>query len=105
MTVAGPPPIGVALRSIRATPGWWLEGARRLDASSYAGIWSWDHFVGKGDRTVPVVEAWTMLTAAAALTQRATVGTFVANVINRHPAVLARMATTLQDLTGVRVIL
>ncbi len=105
MTTADPPPIGVALRSIRATPAWWLEGARRLDAAGYAGIWSWDHFVGKGDRTVPVVEAWTMLTAAAALTQRATVGTFVANVMNRHPAVLARMATTLQDLTGGRVIL
>ena len=98
-------PIGVSLRSIRATPSWWLESARRLDVAGYAGVWSWDHFVGKGDRTVPVVESWTILAAAAAITSRATVGTFVINVMNRHPAVLARMATTLQDLSGGRLIL
>ena len=50
-------PIGVCIRTIRATPGWWLESARRLDAAGYAGVWAWDHFIGKGDRTVPVVEA------------------------------------------------
>ena len=98
-------PIGVSLRSIRATPDWWLESARRLDAAGYAGVWSWDHFIGKGDRTVPVVEGWTILAAAAAITSRATVGTFVVNVMNRHPAVLARMATTLQDLSGGRLVL
>ncbi len=98
-------PIGVCLRSIRATEAWWLESARRLDAAGYAGVWSWDHFIGKGDRTVPVVEAWTILAAAAATTRRVTVGTFVANVMNRHPAVLARMAATLQGLSGGRLVL
>jgi alkanesulfonate monooxygenase SsuD/methylene tetrahydromethanopterin reductase-like flavin-dependent oxidoreductase (luciferase family) len=98
-------PIGVAIRSIRAEPGWWLESARRLDAAGYAGIWSWDHFMGQGDRTVPVVEAWTILSMAAAMTRRATVGTFVANVMNRHPAVLARMASTLHIASGGRLIL
>jgi alkanesulfonate monooxygenase SsuD/methylene tetrahydromethanopterin reductase-like flavin-dependent oxidoreductase (luciferase family) len=98
-------PIGASIRSIRATAEWWLESARRLDAAGYAGVWSWDHFVGKGDRTVPVVEAWTILTAAATVTEQATVGTFVANVMNRHPAVLARMATTLQEVSKGRLIL
>jgi coenzyme F420-dependent glucose-6-phosphate dehydrogenase len=99
------PPIGVVIRSIRAEPGWWLESARRLDAAGYAGIWSWDHFMGQGDKTVPVVEAWTILSMAAASTRRATVGTFVANVMNRHPAVLARMASTLQIASGGRLVL
>jgi len=49
-------PIGVTLRTIRAEPGWWLESARRLDEAGYEGVWAWDHFVGQGDRTVPVVE-------------------------------------------------
>jgi alkanesulfonate monooxygenase SsuD/methylene tetrahydromethanopterin reductase-like flavin-dependent oxidoreductase (luciferase family) len=87
------------------TPDWWLESARRLDAAGYAGVWAWDHFVGKGDRTVPVLEAWTILSAAAAVTERVTVGTFVMNVMNRPPAVVARMATTLQALSGGRLIL
>lgn len=98
-------PIGVCLRSIRAEPTWWLESARRLDAAGYAGVWSWDHFTGKGDKTVPVVEGWTILSMAAAVTERATVGPFVINVMNRHPAVLARMASTLQIASGGRLIL
>jgi coenzyme F420-dependent glucose-6-phosphate dehydrogenase len=98
-------PIGVTIRSIRAEPGWWLESARRLDEAGYAGLWSWDHFMGQGDRTVPVVEGWTILAMAAAMTRHVTVGTFVANVMNRHPAVLARMASTLQIASGGRLIL
>lgn len=99
------PPIGVVLGSIRADAQWWLESARRLDAAGYRAIWCWDHFVSRGDRRTPVLEAWTMLTAAAAVTERVTIGTFVANVMNRHPAVLARMASTLQAVSGGRVAL
>jgi alkanesulfonate monooxygenase SsuD/methylene tetrahydromethanopterin reductase-like flavin-dependent oxidoreductase (luciferase family) len=98
-------PIGVSLRTIRAEPGWWLESARRLDTAGYAGVWAWDHFVGQGDKTVPVVEGWTILAMAAAQTQRVTVGPFVLNVMNRHPAVVARMASTLQIASGGRFIL
>lgn len=98
-------PISVCLRSIRAEPGWWLESARRLDAAGYSGLWCWDHFMGRGDPTVPVVESWTILSMAAAQTSGATVGTFVMNVMNRHPALVARMASTLQIASGGRLIL
>ena len=98
-------PIGVSIRAIRAEPGWWLESARRLEAAGYAGIWSWDHFMGKGDPTVPVVESWTILSMAAATTERVTIGPFVINVMNRHPAVLARMASTLQIASCGRLVL
>jgi len=98
-------PIGVTLRTIRAEPGWWLESAKRLDAAGYQGVWAWDHFVGQRDGTVPVVENWTILSMAAAGTSRLTVGPFVINVMNRHPAVLARMASTLQIASGGRLVL
>jgi alkanesulfonate monooxygenase SsuD/methylene tetrahydromethanopterin reductase-like flavin-dependent oxidoreductase (luciferase family) len=98
-------PIGVCIRSIRAEPRWWLESARRLDEAGYAGLWSWDHFMGRGEATVPVVEVWTILSMAAAQTSRVTVGTFVMNVMNRHPALVARMASTLQIASGGRLIL
>jgi alkanesulfonate monooxygenase SsuD/methylene tetrahydromethanopterin reductase-like flavin-dependent oxidoreductase (luciferase family) len=98
-------PIGICLRTIRAEPDWWLESARRLDAAGYAGVWAWDHFVGQGDKTVPVVEGWTILAMAAAQTKRLTVGPFVLNVMNRHPAVVARMASTLQIASGGRLVL
>jgi alkanesulfonate monooxygenase SsuD/methylene tetrahydromethanopterin reductase-like flavin-dependent oxidoreductase (luciferase family) len=98
-------PIGVCIRSIRAEPGWWLESARRLDAAGYSGVWCWDHFMGRGEATVPVVEGWTILSMAAGATERVTVGSFVLNVMNRHPAVVARMASTLQNASGGRLVL
>ena len=98
-------PIGVCIRSIRGEPRWWLESARRLDAAGYAGVWSWDHFMGRGEPTVPVVECWTILAMAAASTERVTVGSFVMNVMNRHPAVVARMASTLHIASGGRLVL
>jgi alkanesulfonate monooxygenase SsuD/methylene tetrahydromethanopterin reductase-like flavin-dependent oxidoreductase (luciferase family) len=98
-------PLGVCLRAIRAEPVWWLESARRLDDAGFSGIWSWDHFVGQGDPTVPVVESWTILAMAAAQTRQATIGPFVMNVMNRHPAVVARMASTLHIASGGRLVL
>jgi len=95
-------PIGVVLGAVGVEVRWWLDSARRLDAAGYAGVWSWDHFISRGTKTDPVLEAWTTLTAAAMVTERLTVGTFVANVMNRHPAVLARMAATLQEASGGR---
>ena len=95
-------PIGVAIGSIGATAGWWLESANRLEAAGYRAVWSWDHFVGKGDPRVPVVEQWTILAAAAGATSRIGLGTFVTNVMNRHPALVARMAGTLQAASSGR---
>ena len=103
--VTGRLPIGVCLRTIRAEPGWWLESARRLDEAGYAGLWAWDHFMGRGDSTVPVVESWTILAMAAAQTKQVTVSPFVFNVMNRHPSVVARMASTLQVASEGRLIM
>jgi len=100
-----PLPISVTIRTIRGEPRWWLESAKRLDAAGYQGVWAWDHFVGQGDRTVPVTESWTILAMAAAATEHVTVGPFVLNVMNRHPAVVARMASTLQIASGGRLVL
>ncbi|HEX7949511.1 MAG TPA: LLM class flavin-dependent oxidoreductase [Candidatus Limnocylindrales bacterium] len=105
MATDGAPRIGVAIGSIGMTPRDWLESARRLDVAGYPSVWSWDHFVGRGDRTVPDVEQWTILSAAASTTERIGLGTFVTNVMNRHPALLARMAGTVQELSGGRLTL
>jgi alkanesulfonate monooxygenase SsuD/methylene tetrahydromethanopterin reductase-like flavin-dependent oxidoreductase (luciferase family) len=96
-------PIGVNLRSIGVEFAWWRDSARRLESAGYEAVYCWDHFVSRGDRTSSVLEAWTTLTAVAAQTERIMLGTFVANVMNRHPAVLARMAATFQEVSGGRL--
>lgn len=98
-------PIGVVLHSIGVEFTWWRESALRLEAAGYAGVWCWDHFLSRGDRTDPVLECWTTLTAVAAVSERITIGPFVLNVMNRHPAVVARMAATLQQASDGRLIL
>jgi alkanesulfonate monooxygenase SsuD/methylene tetrahydromethanopterin reductase-like flavin-dependent oxidoreductase (luciferase family) len=97
-------PIGLNLTSIGVSSAWWLDAARRAEGAGFSGVWCWDHFVSRGsDRTKPVLECWTTLTAAAAVTRRLRVGSFVSNVMNRHPAVLARMLATIADQSGGRV--
>ena len=97
-------PIGVTLDTIGVGVDWWVEGARRLEAAGYAGVWTWDHHASRG-RPKSVLEAWTTLTATAAVTRRIAVGTHVLNVANRHPALLARMAATLQQVSNGRLAL
>lgn len=98
-------PVIVNLRSIGVPFGWWREQALRLEAAGYEGVAAWDHFVSRGVRSDPVLEAWTTLTAVGGATTRLGLMTFVANLTNRHPAVLARMAATLQEATGGRLTL
>jgi len=96
-------PIGVNPTSIGVTSEWWLDTAREIEAAGFTGVWSWDHFVSRGKKKDPVLECWTTLTAAAAVTSRLKVGSFINNVMNRHPAVLARMLATLWDQSKGRV--
>lgn len=99
------PRIGVAIGTVNAEPRWWLESAIRLERAGFHALWAWDQLVGRGDRTVPVVEQWTILAAAAGATSRIGLGTFVTNVVLRDPALLAKMATTLQNASGGRLTL
>lgn len=96
-------PVGVNLTSVGVPASWWLESAARVAAAGYAGVWAWDHFVSWGRVTDPLLECWTTLSAVAATTQRLQVGSFVTNVMNRHPAVLANMVMTVADIAPGRV--
>lgn len=49
-----------------------------------------------------MLEQWTILSATAGATTRIGIGTFITNVMNRHPAVVARMASTLQEASAGR---
>jgi alkanesulfonate monooxygenase SsuD/methylene tetrahydromethanopterin reductase-like flavin-dependent oxidoreductase (luciferase family) len=65
--------------------------------------WVLDHFDGAmvgGDR--PILECFTLLGALGVATTRINLGCMVANVINRHPAVLAQCAQTVQRISGGR---
>jgi alkanesulfonate monooxygenase SsuD/methylene tetrahydromethanopterin reductase-like flavin-dependent oxidoreductase (luciferase family) len=95
--------VGVNLSSIGVPVRWWLETARVLESAGFGAVWCADHFISRGRLADPVLECWTTLTATAAVTRALHVGSWVTNVMNRHPSLLARMAATVQELSGGRL--
>ena len=66
-------------------------------------VWFMDHLYPPGSPTVPSFEAWTTATAVAAVTERIRIGHLVLANGLRHPALVAKMATTLDHVSGGRL--
>src|SRR6202044_4078775 len=66
--------------------------------------WLWDHMVPlRGDVRGAALEAWTLLGALAAQTQRLRLGGMVSSNRLRNPALLAQMAATVDVISGGRL--
>lgn len=84
-----------------------VEIARQAEDAGFHSIWWPDHYfieTGPGQRRGSF-EAWTLLAALAAQTSRIKLGTLVLCNSFRHAAILAKQATSLQEISGGRVIL
>lgn len=83
-----------------------LTIARHAEQAGYDGVWAADHFMPNGpDVSGPVAECWTTLAALAAAVPRIRLGALVAGNTYRHPAVLAKMAATIDQIAGGRLVL
>lgn len=79
----------------------WRE-ADEVDVFEHA--WLWDHMVPlRGDVNGATLEAWTLLSALAAQTSRLRLGVIVTSNRLRHPALLAKMAATVDIISGGRL--
>ncbi|NKZ05636.1 LLM class F420-dependent oxidoreductase [Actinomadura latina] len=79
--------------------------AREADQGGLHSLWVMDHFFqirGVGAAEEPMLEGYSALAYAAALTERITLGTMVTGVTYRHPGILVKTVTTLDVLSGGR---
>ncbi|MBV9515697.1 MAG: LLM class flavin-dependent oxidoreductase [Mycobacteriaceae bacterium] len=80
-----------------------LHRALRCEELGVGSVWLYDHLYGPGAPNVPSLEAWTLATALLARTQRLRIGHMVLCNQFRHPTVLAKMATTLDQISAGRL--
>ena len=77
----------------------------RAEELGFASVWAWDHLFLGARRPFPFLEALTTLTMVAARTTRLRLGTGILVLPIREPAILAKMAATLQLGSGGRLML
>ncbi|MGH8920727.1 MAG: LLM class flavin-dependent oxidoreductase, partial [Actinomycetes bacterium] len=90
------PPVGLSYPDL-------VDRARRCEAYGYQSLWLFDHLSAPGLPDLPSFEGWTLATALATATAHIRVGHLVLCNSFRHPAVLAKMATSLDLISGGRL--
>ena len=79
--------------------------ARRAEQAGWDALFVWDHVTHRKELRRTIADPWVLLTAAALATERIRLGTMVTPVARRRVPKLAREVTTLDRLTGGRMVL
>ncbi len=104
MTANGKPHFGVTLPQIKRPWAAAAEAARGFEAMGFDSLWVCDHLYGPQSPQLPILEAWSMLSAVAAITERVEIGTLVTPAGMRNPAQLGKVIATADNIAGGRVI-
>ena len=110
MPPAGRPlKVGIQLPEVEREVRWpeYLSIAKTAEDVGFDSIWIGDHLLYRTPRlgTRGPWEVWTMLSAIAASTTRVELGPLVACTSFHNPAMLAKMANSVDEISGGRLIL
>jgi alkanesulfonate monooxygenase SsuD/methylene tetrahydromethanopterin reductase-like flavin-dependent oxidoreductase (luciferase family) len=98
--------IGIQLPEVEREVRWpeYLVMARAAEEVGFESVWLGDHLLYDSPERAPW-EAWTLLSALAAATSTVRLGPLVACAGFHPPAVLAKMASTIDEVSGGRFVL
>ena len=81
----------------------WVRLAMLAEKHGLAGLFRSDHYTAIVRQQAGALDAWATLAGLAAVTKRIRLGTLVSPATFRHPSALARMAVTVDHISGGRV--
>lgn len=81
------------------------ESVRAAEEAGFDTLWNLDHFSGEMFQSDTMPECFTTLTTWAHLVPTIKLGTLVTNINNRHPGLLANIVSTVQEVSGGRLML
>ena len=97
---------GLQLWSQSTTWPAFRDAARRAEAHGWDSIWTWDHLLAIfGPWEQPIFEGWSLMTALGPVTERVRLGLMVGANTFRNPGHTAKLATTLDHVSGGRAVL
>jgi alkanesulfonate monooxygenase SsuD/methylene tetrahydromethanopterin reductase-like flavin-dependent oxidoreductase (luciferase family) len=97
------PWFGIYLPQLRMPFDRIVERTQAAEAAGFDSVWLMDHFAAPAAPEIDTFEGWTIATALAARTSTIRVGHLVLCDPFRHPALLAKMAATLDVICGGRL--
>jgi probable F420-dependent oxidoreductase len=107
--VTRPLRVGVQLPEVEREVRWpeLLDIARAIEDLGYDAIWVGEHLLYRWPDREPrgPWEAWTLMSALAAVTSRVTIGPLVACTAFHNPALLAKQAVTIDEVADGRFVL
>lgn len=95
---------GVNLPQIKRSWQETREAAQTIEKLGYDSVWFNDHLYGIPMPELPIFEAWSALSAVAAVTERVELGSLVSPIGFRNPALFAKSVGTIDQIAGGRVI-
>ncbi len=95
---------GVTLPQIKRPWVAAADAARGFESLGFDSLWVCDHLYGPQSPQLPILEAWSMVSAVAAITERVEIGTLVTPAGMRNAAQLGKIIATVDNIAGGRII-